>query len=81
MDIRNQIWYKSHINLIFYVGIGTTISDSIGLPDNQFEAHIRENYPDFIFVLASYETIELTKRNLKTKRTVAFDGISSKLLL
>ena len=49
MNRKKQIWYKSQINLIFYVGIDTTISFSIDLPDKQFNAHIRENYPEIVF--------------------------------
>jgi len=49
MNRKKQIWYKSHFTLLFYGGIDTTISFSIDLPDKQFNAHIRENYPEIVF--------------------------------
>ena len=50
MNRKNQIWYKSHFTLLFYGGIDTTISFSIDLPDKQFNAYIRENYPEIVFL-------------------------------
>ena len=65
----------------FFVGISTTISDSIDVPVKQFEEHLKGNYPVNFFMHPTQKTeIEHIVRNLKTKCTEGVDGISTKLL-
>ena len=64
----------------FFVAIGTTINDSIGVRVKQFEEHLK-NYPvNFSCILNQKTEIELIVRNLKTKCTEGFDGTSINLL-
>ena len=78
MDTRKHITEEFNN---FIVGIGTTINDSIGVPVKQSEELLKGNYPVNLFMHPTQKTeVELIVRNLKTKCTEGFDGISTKLL-
>ena len=75
MDMRKK--YEKNRRRNIYLGIGQTISTSIGLPVKQFEAH----YPvNFVMHPTQKTEIELIVRNLKMKCTEDFNGLSTKLL-
>ena len=59
-----------------FVGIGSTISYSIGVPAKQSEEHLKGNYPVQFFMHPTH----IINCNLKNKCSDGFDGISTKLL-
>ena len=55
----------------FFVGICTTIKDSISIPVKQLQENLKGNYPVNLFTHPTPKT-ELIVRNLKTKCTEGF---------